>query len=328
MAFSSMRPMQMPQFGQQSWNPTGFRSNPPPFDVDEMIGKRISQFMPADHRWEREDDDGRRIEISKNNAEIMVMAEPIEKKGAFKLAKKDRVVAGYWLSSDDLDKTKARILRIERAINLRGTDEHFDDTMECIELANRRHQGQQHEYLDEFLRRRKYEQQVQLKARLERRIQNLGVGASYGQNHQSDENVPMEGMEGGDDDPCGLQSVKGGGKGIVKSNNVVDRDAPLRALIGLKIRHPDTGVDGQIVHCFNPNSNDVFVVVTFQNQPQMMATEPLQNLVQNLKEHNDLDTVTAMLKAIEDLVNNPVRGPFQQRQNIIDSAFGNVPTSC
>lgn len=249
------------------------------------------------------------------------MAEPLEKRGAFKLAKKDRVVAGYWLASDDLDKSKSRLLKLEKIINLRGDDGHFHEMIDAIERTNHRHQNQQHEFLEEFLRRRKCEQQMQLKARLERRIQNLAVptGGMVNDENMFDEDISED---------FGLKSVKESVKGSVRirhrsdPKDVVDQDAPLRDLVSLRVQHPDSGSDGQIVHAFHSGS-DVFVVIAFANMP--MTTEPLKNVSTILAEQNDRESVAAKLKAVEEMVNNKLRRPFQARQNVPESAMGLPP---
>ena len=81
----------------------GFQSRGPQQLDDFMIGKRVTQFLPADHRFEREDEDGNKIEFAKDNCEIVVIAEPVEKRGVMKMMKLQRVVAGYFLSGKDMD---------------------------------------------------------------------------------------------------------------------------------------------------------------------------------------------------------------------------------
>jgi hypothetical protein len=257
----------------------GFQSRAPQggqFD-DFMVGKRVTQFLPADHRFEREDEDGSRIELSRDNCEVVVVAEPPEKKGVMKLMKLQRVVCGYFLCGEDMDESKTRMMQAESLLDLRCSDEAWAARMRALERVN--HDYRCHvDSVEDLLYRKKLETVNQQKLRLEKKLNRLNEAVE----------VKL--------DPVVQQKQ--------------DRDALLRELIGLKIRH-EQNVEGQIVHCFADDTTaavsaeasgpKVYCVCSFPNRPDLMVTAGLSVIKQQLLDANDKTTTEAKITAVENI---------------------------
>ncbi len=241
----------------------GFSSRPgPDVQTDHCLGKKALHYNLADHRMERETDEGARLEMTTSNCEVIMSTQDSDRVGLQKLFKKDKAVMIPVKIGDDIDVGLARSDELASRLDFSMPESKFKKLCKLLDDFNVKEKIDP-ESVDDVIVRMKNDRSKRTKAKLQSKLARLeGKGTNI---DRVDEEDPA-----------------------VAGRRERQREDPFASIAGMKVQkvEGDTRTNGTIIGGRSDDQIASFTVVW--DTPDRAQTQ-----------HN-LDEITALMTPVND----------------------------